>query len=570
MSLNGLREDRATLSGVASETTLVLPPTINAISVGGDFGSAGMVLGKNNLTNVLYWDTVTGATIPPNSITGSQLRSDITFSTTGEIEAKKLKFYESLTGTANKGGAIKFLVDSLNGDTTTDGTLNLTTTQTNCIDITGSGIIQGNQTTETICKNLDLSDTSNIVPQDAKHEDIIFYKSLTGTNTDGGATTFLVNSQGSFTDTRLTMNGDLLIADSLGVDMFKVLGQTGFTEIQGSLDVYGRIRPRKSDEGIKFMNTGKLLGYSVSNTICENLDLSDLSNIFPTDAKHEDIIFYKSLTGTNGIAGQTTILMDSTKGDIQLNRDDVGNTLAYRNIEGHITGIENGGTTTYSLTASNGNFTCSDIDFIGGLNGRAVIGLESVATSINLLDATNIIGNPEVIVIADATDPPIYDAQTFQTLASPVWGDLVASNRLNLSFRARELKQSFSCSFFYDYMNTGAAVLIQLFFRLYDVTAGAGITETERTFEWISITSPPTRISKQITINGYLDNYYSLLATKVLKPQVLCYAPSGTGHTFSVNYGGNIGIGNGVAFPHAEFRIKDMPPSTKTTINMAN
>ena len=508
MSLSGLREDRATLSGVASETTLVLPATATAISVGGDFGTAGMVLGKDNITNVLYWDTVTGATIPPDSIDGSKLKSNINIITTGDITANQLTL----------------------------------TSNTTALDFTGTGEIVGKAVSLTSCRNLDLSDTSNVVPTDAEHEDITFYKSLTGTNGDGGPTTFMV--------------------DSL----------TGNTTTNGILTTYGTLSlPTTETNCIDITGSGIIQGNTTTETICKNLDLSDTSNIVPTDAEHEDIVFYKSLTGKNGILGATTFSVDSTTSALQLNRDDLGNTIAYRNIEGHITGTANSGTTTYTLTASNGNFTCSDIDFIGGLNGRAVIGLESVATSINLLDATNVIGNPEVIVIADATNPGIVDSQTFaSSFVAPVWGDLVASNRLNLSFRARELKQSFSCSFFYEYMNTGASVVVQLFFRLYDVTAGAGITETERAFVWHTITSPPSAIRRQITINGYLDNYFSLLATKVLKPQLFCFAPSGAGHTFSVMYGGNIGIGNGVALPHAEFRIKDMPPSTKATINMAN
>ena len=535
--LGGTSSGLATLSGVGAVRTLVLPSSVDAVSIGGDFGDKGQVIAKNNITNKLEWDYVDDLTIPDGSIGGNKLAPDIDITTTGDITCNELTL----------------------------------TSNTTALAFTGTGEIVGKAVSLTTCKNLDLSDPSNQVPTDLDREDITFYKSLTGENTEGGPTTFFVNSQGSFTDTRLTMNGDMTITDSSGTDMFKVVGQTGFTEVQGSIDVYGRIRPRKSDEGIKFMNTGKLLGYSVANTVCENLDLTSTTNTMPTDASHEDITFYKSLTGTNGDGGATTFEVDSTTGALQIKRDDVGNTLAYRNIEGHITGTENGGTTTYSLTASNGNFACSDIDFIGGLNGRAVVGLESVATSINLLDATNIIGNPETIVIADATNPGITDSQTFaSSFVSPVWGDLVSSDRLNLSFRARELDQSFSCSFFYEYLNTGASVVVQLFFRLYDVTAGAGITETERAFVWHTITSPPSAIRRQITINGYLNNYFSLLATKVLKPQLFCFAPSGTGHTFSVQYGGNIGIGNGVALPHAEFRMKDMPPASRTTINMAN
>ena len=56
--LGGTDSGLVTLSGVGSVRTLVLPSSVDAVSIGGDFGDKGQVIAKNNITNKLEWDYV--------------------------------------------------------------------------------------------------------------------------------------------------------------------------------------------------------------------------------------------------------------------------------------------------------------------------------------------------------------------------------------------------------------------------------------------------------------------------------------------------------------------------------
>lgn len=76
-----------TLSGIDSDNIrhLSLPSSTAALLIGGDSGTNGQVLTKNEDTNKLEWDDIERRNIAPNSIDGSRLTTDIAFSTTGNI-----------------------------------------------------------------------------------------------------------------------------------------------------------------------------------------------------------------------------------------------------------------------------------------------------------------------------------------------------------------------------------------------------------------------------------------------------------------------------------------------------
>jgi len=88
-----------TLSGVNSSTIrqIQLPSTEDAILIDGFEGLKGQGIFKNDITGKLEWDFAQSASIPPNSIKGSQLRDDITINTTGNIDANIIKGTEVLT-----------------------------------------------------------------------------------------------------------------------------------------------------------------------------------------------------------------------------------------------------------------------------------------------------------------------------------------------------------------------------------------------------------------------------------------------------------------------------------------
>ena len=89
MSIN--RNFGRTLSGATDIEidNLNLPSRINSIRVGGFSGNVGDVLGKD-VNNKLVFQTLSPFVIDPDSIDGTKLRSDITFSTTRSITANGL------------------------------------------------------------------------------------------------------------------------------------------------------------------------------------------------------------------------------------------------------------------------------------------------------------------------------------------------------------------------------------------------------------------------------------------------------------------------------------------------
>ena len=95
MSIDGFKTEGATLTGIGSGGgTLQLPATATAISIGGDFGQPDQVIAKNKTTNILEWDFVSDLSIPDHSIAGVKLKTDITFSTTGNIGLNNLTLGE--------------------------------------------------------------------------------------------------------------------------------------------------------------------------------------------------------------------------------------------------------------------------------------------------------------------------------------------------------------------------------------------------------------------------------------------------------------------------------------------
>ncbi len=82
-----------TLSGATDIAidNLRLGDNINSIRINGNAGLPNQVLAKNGTTGKLEWDFVESTTIPDGSITGNKLATDITISTTGNIDAETIR-----------------------------------------------------------------------------------------------------------------------------------------------------------------------------------------------------------------------------------------------------------------------------------------------------------------------------------------------------------------------------------------------------------------------------------------------------------------------------------------------
>ncbi len=130
-TINDLSGGNATLSGVGNSSTLELPASVNAISIGGDFGEPDQVIAKNKDTNVLEWDFISALSIPDGSITGSKLADNIDIDTTGDISCAK--------------------ITSTNADLTNIKTANIDTIST------------ADPKVKIVCKNFDLTDASNSI-----------------------------------------------------------------------------------------------------------------------------------------------------------------------------------------------------------------------------------------------------------------------------------------------------------------------------------------------------------------------------------------------------------------------
>jgi len=84
-------DNARTLSGqtTINADIIVLPETINAITIKNDKGVAGQVLQKTS-TNKIGWGYVDDIEIPDGSITGVKLAPDIDIDTTGDIIADNI------------------------------------------------------------------------------------------------------------------------------------------------------------------------------------------------------------------------------------------------------------------------------------------------------------------------------------------------------------------------------------------------------------------------------------------------------------------------------------------------
>jgi len=96
--ISSLLADALSIKTLTILTQLILPETIDGISINGQTGDKGQVLSKNENTNKLEWSFVDKIAIPDNSISGDKLKDDITISTTGNITANTITATNTFSG----------------------------------------------------------------------------------------------------------------------------------------------------------------------------------------------------------------------------------------------------------------------------------------------------------------------------------------------------------------------------------------------------------------------------------------------------------------------------------------
>ena len=209
---------------------------------------------------------------------------------------------------------------------------------------TSTGEIKGNAGTPTVCIDLDLSDTSNIIPSrgDANHRDLVFYQQLRGLNGDGGVLTFEVNAVngditkcGSITSGSISATGNI---SSSGTISAVDLDASGTVSAGGNMSSGGTISCVDLDASGTIRATGNITSHANINAVNETLtgkltvgsiecegdaeidgDLTITGDItYDGDLKTEDLTVFKSLTLTDGDGGGSTATWDAEDGKLTL------------------------------------------------------------------------------------------------------------------------------------------------------------------------------------------------------------------------------------------------------------
>jgi hypothetical protein len=335
MSLSGIVGGGATLSGVRGSQNLELPATVDGLSIGGDFGLPDQCVAKNKDTNILEWDFITNLSIPDNSITGAKLADNITINTTGDISCNK--------------------ITSTNADLTNIKTANIDTIST------------ADPKVKIVCKNFDLTDASNTVPDDTNIPD----DTITGAMLKNDIT---ISTTGDITCNKITAtNADLTNIKATTIDTLST-----------------------ADPKVK--------------VVCQNLDLSDTSNKlggtheFTEGAFGKVIVGGKDASGTSRNPGQLILKDRQTDGNNCLitSGNNSGARIQFSN--GGTIDVANttGASYDYALrcrgqlhidgdSGSNGILKFMDNnDTLAGFDGSAEGDTPTVATNLDLRSTTNL------------------------------------------------------------------------------------------------------------------------------------------------------------------------------------
>ena len=216
-------QSQRTLSGIDSDSIrhLSLPSSTSALLVGGDNGSVGQVLTKNEDTNKLEWDDIEKRNIAPNSIDGSRLKSDIGFTTSGNILMENADDNATLTAdklistrntlTNTDYGLDVFGNAKIGGNLDVVGNIDLEDLKTDDITIENRAIFSTNG----VIEDANLIITSSTGAIDCIGE-INTTNTITSTKT-GGATDFGLNIFGN-----AKIGGDLTLTGDLELDDIKM------------------------------------------------------------------------------------------------------------------------------------------------------------------------------------------------------------------------------------------------------------------------------------------------------------------------------------------------------------
>ena len=517
--LGGTFSNEATLSGAGGERTLVLPASVDAISIGGDTGSVGQVIAKNETTNILEWDSVDDLSIPDHSIAGVKFKTDITFSTTGDIIT---------TSPGEMDCFVSRATHSYNcpSGTSTFGTASITTGHIPTINSvitlnmtnTGAGSnssIRGNTHDNTACFNLDLSDSSNVLGQDdITHKEITFYEKLQGTNGIGGGQSFVVDS----TDGNVGITGNIVVLAGIGgTQKFFVQASSGNIATSGNCNISGE---------------------------CDS----------------KEMLFYDKLQGTNGDGGGQSFVVDATDGNVGI----TGNIVVLAGI---------GGLQKFFVEATSGNIATSgncsvigDVEFSKDLQAKTTAakikgygaGNETECSYLDLRSATNLMPTSGKIHLYDPTTTTSFDVTNNDS-----WMAMVGTDDFtDITFTTSGTSMLFDIKFIVIMSNSDT----QLAFRYIDTDDSSVIDYTTRRVMDTLTTVNPTGIFKLVSFSGYMGNL-TADTSYTLRPQFLVEADDPTYKaTFYVGGGGD-NVSSQSNFPPFYQRVY---PATNLSLNVEN
>jgi hypothetical protein len=350
--ISGMGGDNArTLSGVnADGGSMNLASTECAIRIEGDCGSKGYLLGKNETTNKLDWVQAGTPFIPPNSIIGEDLNSNIGFDTTASENAGIIRIHNATdnakliadvidVGTLNLGTDLTvdeiyienkahFQTDATNSATETiniDSTQGLIT-----IKNAGGGIKFDNQGELLGVDNSFITFKSTTPVKEffkVNHTNIqlnpsVDIRHLTNTiitdTTDADPSQYIkLDIDGDFTNTGTIKSNQAIDAEKLGLDI------TGNAHIKGSLTLDGTFT-FLGDLDLDEIEVRELRGQKADGTLTFKLDgetgdftgIRNISNsgTITTTGKNTCGSLETDSVSVKNVSGQTTIFLQGSTG----------------------------------------------------------------------------------------------------------------------------------------------------------------------------------------------------------------------------------------------------------------
>lgn len=295
-----------TLSGINEENSIDIPSTPNSIRIGGKLGQRGFLVGVNNTTGNIDFVQAETPFIPPDTILGEDLNSNIGFETTA----------------SENGGVIRI------HNATNTATLNADKIITSDLDLT-SDLDISNLQVKTLLKIQPSTDNTRKAEIVASNGDIIQYESYTDATTNNEYAS-IKSGVGAFRS--ITLAGTI----------------TGATNITGSglIKSTDKIEATNEVKGGSLVSTGTL-SVGTTTTLTGNVECG--GNLTLTNPSGE-LTIEKIFKGIRTIGG-----VDKTFFQLSIDDEDIEYEFYKRNL------VSGNMDKTISLTSSDGGINCDNL-----------------------------------------------------------------------------------------------------------------------------------------------------------------------------------------------------------------